>query len=78
MSFSYDSYSPMFIMFAVYMKRIAAITTCMIVLPLFQAHAVDSVGTSVSEPGTLLFLGFVIAGLGVFFFWKSTKGRKYK
>ena len=55
------------------MKNLALFTILVIIVPLSRVMADDGVTAAVPEPSTILLLGFAIAALGFYLYWRSKK-----
>lgn len=55
------------------MKNLVLFTILVIIVPLSRVMADDGVTTAVPEPSTILLLGFAIAALGFYLYWRSKK-----
>ncbi|MBW2631844.1 MAG: PEP-CTERM sorting domain-containing protein [Deltaproteobacteria bacterium] len=58
------------------MKKILLLTILVIIAPLSRVMADDGITTALPEPSTILFLGFTIAALGFYLYWRSKKRRR--
>jgi len=55
------------------MKKVVLLTILVIIAPLSRVTADDGVTTAVPEPSTIILLGFAIAVLGFYLYWRSKK-----
>ncbi|MBN2661081.1 MAG: PEP-CTERM sorting domain-containing protein [Tannerellaceae bacterium] len=58
------------------MKKAKLLTSLIIIAPLSPAMADDGITATVPEPSTILLLGFAIAALGFYLYWRSKKKKR--
>jgi hypothetical protein len=58
------------------MKKVVLSPILMIIVPLSRAMADDGVTATVPEPSTIILLGFAIAALGFYLYWRSRKKKR--
>jgi hypothetical protein len=58
------------------MKKVVLLIILVIIVPLSRAMADDGITTAVPEPSTIILLGFAIAALGFYLYWRSKKKKR--
>jgi len=58
------------------MKKVILLSILIIITPLFPAMADDGIATVAPEPSTIILLGFAIAALGLYLYWRSKKKKR--